>query len=355
MEPTFDEAEARALYEYMMSGGWVTEFVKTREFETEIANFVGAKHAMAVNNGTVALCASLLAVGVGPGDEVIVPDLTMIASANCATLIGARPVLVDVEPQNLCLNTALLKGHLSEKTKAVIHVSFNGRTNDLTELKRFCNLHKLFLIEDAAQSLGSYFRNAHLGTIGDLGTFSFSALKIITTGQGGIVVTQSDNLATRLRKIKDFGRLKGGEDIHDSLGYNFKFTDIQAVLGLEQMKKLESRIRRKKEIYALYRSGLQDIEAIEWVPTDLSQTTPWFIDIFVDDPNDLLTYLRQHHIGTRLIYPPIHTQKAYQVVGNFPVAERFAQRGLWLPSSIKLTDGDISYICDAIAGYFKKK
>lgn len=352
MAPSFDHAEAQALYDYMRTGGWVTEFKKTREFEEEISRFTGAKHVVVVTSGTAALSMALLVVGVEPGDEVIVPDLTMIATANCAKLIGANPVFVDVEPRSLCLDLSLIEKHLSSRTKAVIHVSFNGRTNDLMELKRFCAAHQLFLIEDAAQSLGSYMGDQHLGTIGDIGIFSFSAPKIITTGQGGAVVTQNDALAARLRKMKDFGRLQGGSDIHDSIGFNFKFTDIQAVVGLEQMKKLKSRIARKKEIFGFYRELLSKVTAVELVATDLNQTAPWFMDIAVEDRDGLIAYLKQHQIGSRPVYPPIHSQKAYQLQGEFPVAEKSARRLLWLPSSIQLTDEDIARVCDTIQAYF---
>lgn len=352
MEPSFDEAEAQALYDYMRTGGWVTEFKKTQAFEEEISRFTGAKHVVVVTSGTVALSMALLALDVGPGDEVIVPDLTMIATANCAKLIGVHPVFVDVEPLSLCLDLSLIERHLSPRTKAIIHVSFNGRTNDLMELKRFCTAHQLFLIEDAAQSLGSFMGNRHLGTMGDIGIFSFSAPKIITTGQGGAVITQNDTLAARLRKIKDFGRLQGGSDIHDSIGFNFKFTDIQAVIGLEQMKKLKSRIARKKEIYGLYRKLLSKVTAVEFVATDLNQTTPWFVDVAVDDRDGLMAHLRQHQIGSRPVYPPVHSQKAYQAKGEFSVTEQFARRGLWLPSSVQLTDEDIARVCDTIRAYF---
>jgi perosamine synthetase len=355
MEPWFDEREAQAVFDYMNSGGWVTEFERTKEFEQEIARFCGAKHCFATNNGTVAIALALMAVDVGPGDEVIVPDLTMIATPNAAKILGAVPVFVDVERPNLCIDRDLVERAITKRTKAVVHVSFNGRSNDLDGLKALCEAHRLPLIEDAAQSFGSYFGTRHLGTIGDLGTFSFSPPKIISTGQGGAVITNDDNLANRIKRLKDFGRSNGGIDVHGTIGYNFKFTDIQAVIGIEQMKKLEFRIHRKKAIYDRYVQRLSTIGAVELLPTDLKQVTPWFIDVYVDNPEDIIAWLRQHKIGSRKMYPPVHSQEAYRLAGRFPVTESFSHRGLWLPSSSKLSDHEIDEVCDVVAHYYERR
>jgi perosamine synthetase len=352
MEPWFDESEASALYRYMSAGGWVTEFKKTEEFEREICKFTGARHCVVVTNGTVSLSLALLALGVGPGDEVIVPDFTMIATPNSAKLIGAEPVFVDVDATTLCLDIGKVAGAITPRTRAVVHVSLNGRSNDLARLSEICQSHGLPLVEDAAQSLGSTFRGRHLGTVAQVGSFSFSAPKVITTGQGGALVTDDDTLAGRVRRLKDFGRARGGHDLHEQVGFNFKFTDVQAVIGLEQMKKLPWRIRRKKEIYRRYAQGLDTVEQVELVATDLGETAPWFVDIYVDDPDELHRHLGSLNIGTRRVYPPIHSQNAYRRAGDFPVACRYADRGLWLPSSSRLTDAQVDHVCAAIAAYY---
>lgn len=353
MEPWFDQREADSLYQYITSGGWVTEFKKTREFEELIAAYTGARYCIVVNNGTISLSLALLAFGIRPGDEVIVPNLTMIATANAAVLIGARPVFVDVEAQTLCLDINKVKEAISNKTKALVHVSFNGRSNDLNNFSSFCRENNIAFIEDAAQSLGSSYQGRHLGRYGQIGSFSFSAPKIISTGQGGALITDSDDLYQRLKKLKDFGRDKGGNDIHDSIGYNFKFTDIQAVIGIEQMEKLPGRIKRKKEVYQLYVSELSALNKIEFIPTELQETAPWFIDIYVEEPDKLSAFLKERNIGTRRIYPPINIQKAYRRPGHFPVTENYSRRGLWLPSAVKLTDEQIKYICDQIKEYYQ--
>lgn len=353
MEPWFDESEARALYDYIKSGGWVTEFRETRRFEEMIGDFTGARHCVATNNGTISLTIALLAAGVSPGNEVIVPDLTMVATPNSAKLIGAEPVFVDVEPETLCLDIDQTANAITHRTKAVIHVSFNGRSNDLGRLHQLCRARGIALIEDAAQSLGSYWGRKHLGTTGDIGSFSFSAPKIISTGQGGALLTDDDELALRIRKLKDFGRIEGGNDIHDSIGFNFKFTDVQALIGIEQMKKLPWRINRKKEIYSTYLSLLGDVDAITWVPTDLTVTAPWFVDIYVPDPEGLQAHLKEQNVGSRRLYPAIHSQKAYGLNHlSFPVTELASRKGLWLPSSTKLSDDDIARVCTAVRSYF---
>ena len=352
MEPWFDEKEARALHEYMLSGGWVTEFKKTKEFEDLICNYTKAKFCLAVNNGTVSLALALIALGVSAGDEVIVPDLTMIATANAAVLIGAKPVFVDVEGETLCLDIDKVEEVLSKKTKALIHVSFNGRTNDLNRIKLFCEEKGFAFIEDAAQSLGSFYKDKHLGRYGTIGSFSFSPPKIISTGQGGALITDSEELALKLKRLKDFGREKGGHDICDTIGYNFKFTDIQAVIGIEQMKKLDGRVKRKREIYKLYFEELLTIPEVEFIETDLEYTTPWFVDIYVEKPHDLGAFLREKNIGTRGIYPALHAQKAYNIRKDYPVSQKYSRSGLWLPSSSRLSDEEIKYITGSIREYY---
>src|SRR5206468_5740226 len=182
----------------------------------------------------------------------------------------------------------------------------------------------------------------HLGTFGAIGSFSFSAPKIITTGQGGALLTDDPELFDRIQKLKDFGRREAGVDFHEVIGYNFKFTDLQAVIGLEQMKKLPWRVARKKEILSLYQRGLAGVAEVKFIPTDLAETAPWFIDILAPDPGALAKHLRAAEIGSRRFYPAIHSQPAYQCPGDFPNSEHAARHGIWLPSSSFLSDEDVS-------------
>jgi perosamine synthetase len=358
MEPWFNNKEAEAVYEYMKGGGWVMEFKKTAELERMIAEFTGAKHCVMTTNGTISLSIAMLAGGLKAGDEILVPDLTMIASPNAAKLIGVEPVLVDIEATTLCMDLEKAKAAITPKTKALMYVAFNGRSGDMNKVTRFCKEHDLFFIEDAAQALGSRYNKKHLGTFGDVGSFSFSAPKVITMGQGGALITENDELADKMRRVKDFGRVSGGYDIHNEIGWNFKFTDIQAVIGIEQMKKLPERVERKKEIYEKYRNALSDVREVEWIPTNIEDTSPWFIEIFVDDPGALSDYLKEKGIGSRRMYPSIHAQKIYWQKYwsyHFPITDNHTARGLWLPSSSKLTDNAIDVVASAIKSFYSNK
>lgn len=353
-EPSFGKEEQDAVCAYMQEGGWITEFRKTEEFERSIADFTGARHCIAVNNGTVALIVANMAAGLRPGDEVIVPNYTMIATPNSVSVLGARPVFVDIERDTLCLDLDRVAKAVTPRTKAVILVAANGRYPGagIAAFEKFCAEKGLILIEDAAQALGSFYPGRrHMGTVGRIGTFSFSTPKIISTGQGGCVVTNDDAMAERCRRIKDFGRASGGIDVHDTIGFNFKFTDLQACVGLAQMGKLTDRIRRKREIYGLYRSRLAGVPNVRMIDQDLENTTPWFYDIVVRDRDGLQQHLQSQGIGTRVMYPPINRQKAYRAPGNHPVSNEIGKSGLWLPSSVQLTDGEVDRVASSVAEF----
>jgi len=355
MEPCFGEEERIAMDKYLGQGGWITEFKKTREFEAMIADYTGSKHCIVVNNGTISLTLAAIVAGIETGDEVIVPNFTMIATPNSLKLFGAKPVFVDVEQETLCLNIELVKNAITPKTKAIYFVSANGRypKSGIDSFKKLAKENNLILLEDSAQSLGSFYPNGkHMGTEGLIGSFSFSAPKVISTGQGGALISDDDEIATKIRKLKDFGRTGGGIDIHDSVGWNFKFTDIQAVIGIEQMKKLQWRVDRKKEIFEKYYENLKDISQVKFFKQDLNNTTPWFIDVLVENREELQVYLKENNIGTRVMYPPINKQKAYNLEGLYPVSDLVGEKGLWLPSASQLKDEEIKHITSTITKYY---
>ena len=355
MEPSFDEHEREALNNYMLNGGWGTEFKQTRIFEDMIKEYTGAKHCWIMANGTVSLSAALIAVGVGVGDEVICPDYTMVATPNSVELIGAKAVYVDIDRNSLCMDFDKMKAAITDKTKAVMLVSINGRyPKDIELFVDECKKRNIHLIEDAAQSLGSFCNGKHLGRYGVIGSFSFSAPKIITTGQGGALITDNDDLADEIKKIRDFGRDKGGSDHYLSKGWNFKFSDFQAVIGIEQMKKLPGRVIRKKEIGKMYDELLFGINGVETIYTNYVDTSPWFFDILCDRREELQVFLKENGIGTRVFYPPLHSEPAYGYNDlSFPVTEEIAKKGLWLPSSISLTNEQVTYVCDKIKEFYK--
>lgn len=355
MEPWFGKEEKKAICDYMDEGGWITEFKRTQKFENMIAEYTGAKHCIVVNNGTISLTLAALACGIKAGDEVIIPNYTMIASPNSIVMFGAKPVFVDVELDTLVLDYEAVKKAISRKTKAIMLVSSNGRypTVGIHKFKELAKKHNLYLIEDAAQSLGSFYPNGkHIGVEGDVGSFSFSAPKVISTGQGGALITNNDDVAFKIRRLKDFGRAKGGTDLHDSIGYNFKFTELQACIGIEQMKKLQWRVNRKKEVLRLYKRLLKNVKQVHFFEQDLKHTTPWFVDVLVEDKEKLQAYLKENNIGTRIMYPPINKQIAYKYPGNFKVSDLVGEKGLWLPSASQLSNSNVEYVTEKIKEFY---
>lgn len=358
MRPLFGAEERSELLAYLDEDGFFTEFKRTESFENEIARYTGARHCVVVNNGTVSLTLAALALGIGPGDEVIVPDYTMIATPNSVKLLGAQPIFVDVEPDTLVMDIELAERAITPRTRAIVLVSANGRAPraGIGAFEALSERAGVPLIEDAAQSLGSWYLDGrHVGRAGSIGSFSFSAPKIISTGQGGALITDDDVLATRLRKLKDFGRSGGGNDVHDSIGYNFKFTELQACVGLAQMRQLPERVVRKKEIWLRYKKSLSGVPGIRLFDHDLNLCTPWFIDCRADRRDELAAHLKARGIGTRFMYPPIHRQKAYGLAGHYPVAESIDQEGLWLPSMIQLNEDQIDRVCREIVTFFSHK
>ena len=355
MKPWFGREEKEAISSYMDEDGFITEYKKTEIFENMIAEYTSSKHCIVVNNGTISLTLAALASGVKADDEVIVPNYTMVATPNSVKMFGANPIFVDVEPETLCLDIEIVKKAITKKTKAIMLVSSNGRypKKNLSEFTDLCNNSGITLIEDAAQSLGSFYSDGrHIGTAGLIGSFSFSMPKIITTGQGGALITDDDEIAYKLRRLKDFGRSGGGNDIHESIGFNFKFTELQACIGIEQMKKLKHRVDIKKALYKKYQDRLSNMSQLKLFDHNLTYTAPWFIDCIAESRNQLMQYLKEKNIGTRVMYPPLNKQKAYSVPGEHPVSNEIGEKGLWLPSYAQLTTEEIDYITSSIKSFY---
>lgn len=353
MEPSYDCHEIEAVTTYMNSGAWLTEFKQTRNFEQSIADYVRAPFCSVMSNGTVTLIAALMAMGIKPGDEVIVPDFTMSATSHAVALLGATPIFVDVEPETLCMDYGRMKKAVTKNTKAVICVDLNGRyPKQFDEIIEFCKQNELWMLEDAAQALGSNYKGIPLGTFGDVGSFSFSMPKIITTGQGGAIVTSSQELYEKVLKIRDFGREEAGSDHYMTIGANFKFTDIQAVIGIEQIKKMPIRVLQKKEICKAYDARLHGMREIKIFKHNYEETVPCFYEILCERRGELMEYLKQNNIGSRRFYPALHAEPAYYAKADCPVTEEISAKGLWLPSSVRLDEEKINYICDIIERFY---
>jgi len=360
IEPHMDNDEKKELNS-VINSGWFTEATKTRQFEKMVADFVGVKYACVVTSGTTALYVGLKALGIGRGDEVIVPDLTFVASPNAIEAVGAKPILVDIEQDSLNLDLKKIKQSITKRTKAIMPVDFNGRAVDIKNITELANQHNLSLIEDAAHGLGCFYGKKHVGTMSDIGIFSFSTPKIITTGQGGMVVTNDKKLYEKCKAVKDFGRKSGIKQNmrmafdHPTIGYNFKFTEFQAAIGIAQMKKLPKRIIKKKKMFKKYHDLLCNVKRISFVKTDLNKITPWMIDFILDSKdkkNKLINHLEKNHIETRIFYPPIHRLKPYRDFDkNYSNSSYISDRGLWLPSSVTLENKEIDFICGKIKDF----
>jgi len=338
-------AEEREEVLKVMDSGFITEGRKTREFADQVAKYFGVPHALIVNNATVALTIALQGLGIGPGDEVIVPDFTFIATANAVSLAGAAPIFADVRRESFTLDLADAERRITRRTKAIVPVHLNGRASDMKQLGQLARKYDLALVEDAAQAMGSAQGGQFLGTCGDAGVFSLGTTKIITSGQGGIILTRRKDLYEAFARIKDHGRLSRTAEVHDTLGFNSKFTDLQAALGLAQFRKLPERIEKKGQIFRWYRELLAGAEGIAVPPMDLQETVPWFVDLLCNDRAALVSAMAGAGIETRNFYLPVHSQPCYRAEGNYPVTQEISARGLWLPSSVSLTQTDVENIC----------
>ena len=352
IEPIISKDDRNAVKKYIDSGRWITENKVSRKFEENFSSLVKSRYSILYPNGTLTLLSIILALGIKNKDEVIVPNYTMVASANSVILAGAKPILCDISKENLCLDPTEFKKKISNKTKAVIYVTLNGRSGSIEEIKKICKKKNIYLIEDSAHSIGSYLKKKHHGTFGIASSFSLSMPKLITTGQGGFVVTNNKIFADKIKQIKNFGRKSDGNDIYLSTGYNFKFTDLQASLGISQLKNINKRANLKKKIFKSYFKELSKIKGLE-ILNFKKEETPWFVDIYLKNPKKLMKYLDKFNIKSRLVYPPLNTLKIFNIKGNFKNSNYFCKRGLWLPSSINLTKKDLRFIINTIKNYFK--
>jgi len=350
--PTFGKEEALSCYNYMSEDNFITEHKKTIELENIICKYLNVKNCIMTTSCTTALILSLMSLNLNKNDEVIVPNYTMIATVNAIKHLGLIPIIIDVDYETYAINLNEIKKHITINTKVIIHVSINNRYNNLFEINNYCKDNNIFLIEDAAQSLGCKIDDTYLGTIGDIGCFSLSTPKIISSGQGGFIVTNNDKIAKIISKIKNFGRKESGKDIYEIFGLNLKYTDIQAVITIEQMKKLDYRVKRMSEIYNLYYNNLKhDIEIIKPL---YEGWHPWFVDIYCKSNlfrNKLIDFLRKHNIQTRESYGEINKTNIYYDSKYMKGSSKVSNCCLFLPSYITISDEEINYICKIIKLY----
>jgi len=326
------------------------------QFESRFADYLGTAHAVAVSNGTVALHVALEALGIGPGDEVLLPTLTYIASANAITYTGATPVFVDSETAYWQMDPRELEARITPRTKAIMPVHLYGHACEMAPIMAIAKRHGLKVVEDCAEAIGTRDGDRLVGTFGDVASFSFFGNKTITTGEGGMVTTADPEIADKVRRLKGQGLAKDREYWHDLVGYNYRMTNICAAIGCAQMDAIEEVIAMKQAVAGWYR------EALSGLPAEVHGTRPgsfnsyWMVSILTDQAEDrdrLRAHLKEDGIETRPLFPPMHLMPVYQRPGErFARAEGLAQRGLNLPSYPELSRDDVAEISNSIARYF---
>ena len=360
----FDEAESLAVQNVLKSR-WLTMGKVTQEFEVAFAAHVQAKHAIAVTNATAALHLACLALGLGPGDEVIVPSLTFVATANAVRYVGATPIFADVvSSDDLNISPEAIESIITSRTRAIIVVHYAGYPCDMEAILLIAKQHNLFVIEDAAHAVGSELDGRPLGTWGDVGCFSFFSNKNMTTGEGGMMTTDNDDLAQKLNRLRSHGmtsltwdRHKGHAYSYDvvDLGYNYRIDEIRAAIGLVQLSKVERNNERRRSLTQVYRDALQELAPQVAVPfqSHVGKTSAHIMPILLPietKRKEFIDSMKENGIQTSIHYPPIHTFTAYKdtMVWDLPVTEDVAKREITLPLYPAMSNDDVVVVVSAI-------
>ena len=331
-------------------------------FEQRFAEYIGAAHAVAVSNGTVAIHLALAALGIGLGDEVLVPTLTYIASVNPIAYLGATPVFVDSTVDNWQLDLDDLEKKITEKTKAVVAVHLYGNVCDMDRLTAICRDHHLLLVEDCAEALGTTWKGRHVGTFGDIGCFSFFGNKTVTTGEGGMVVAGNEELAKQLACLKGQGVSTVRYYWHEVIGYNYRMTNIQAAIGLAQLEQIDEIISRKRRIAEHYKSEFEKraLPLSSLWETEHVHNCMWLPTIRLNDSSrrdSLMADLKEKHgVETRPAFYPVHTMPMYVKYGEgleFPGAEQLSYAGMNLPGFPGMTAEQQELVIESLAGELK--
>lgn len=354
------EAVAKVLRsDYVTTGPLVAEFEKT------VAEYTGAKYAVAVSNGTAALHVACLAAGIKEGDEVITTPITFAASANCAFYCGARPVFVDIEPDTYNIDVTKIEEKITEKTKAIVAVDFTGQPCKMDELRAIAIKHNLLVIEDAAHALGADYKGRKVGSISDMTTFSFHPVKHITTGEGGMITTNNKELYERLVLFRSHGITRAEHLLEKNeggwyyeqldLGYNYRITDIQCALGVSQMKKLDRFVEKRREIARRYNEAFADMKGIQVPIQDKDCHNSWHlyvIQVLEKNRKEVFDALRNKNIGVNVHYIPVYKHPYYQKNGYETVhckyAEEYYNRAISIPMYPLLKSEEQDYVIEAI-------
>ena len=358
-QPWLGEDEHRLVCQAIQQGeiGHFGPFVG--ELEERFSAFCGVGHGVAVSSGTAALHVALAAAGIGTGHEVIVPTLTMIATANAVTYTGATPVAVDVDAETWTIDPDAVAAALSPRTRAVLPVHLYGHPCDMDGLVHvLAGRDDVVVVEDAAEAHGAEYQGRRAGSLGHAAAFSFYLNKVLTTGEGGMVVTDDTELAARARKLRDQAFEADNRFVHRMLGFNYRMTNLQAAVGVAQVRRVDELVRRKRDNAARYRRLLAGVPGLRLPPeAPWARSVFWMFAVLVEDEfgiarDDLMAALAQRGIETRPFFVPLHLQPLYVTVlgpGRHPVAEDLSARGLYLPSGTGLEPGEVDRVVEAIA------
>ncbi len=354
-EPTLGERELEYVTECILTG-WISSagrFVVC--FEEQFAAFCQTRFGVATSNGTTALHLALLALDIGPGDEVIVPSLSFIATANAVAYTGAKPVFVDIEADTWNMDPGAIEAAITPRTKALLPVHLYGHPANMDPILDIARRHNLYVVEDAAEAHGALYKGRPVGGLSDIAVFSFYGNKIVTTGEGGMVVTNNEQLAERVRVLRDHGMSKDRRYWHPVLGYNYRMTNLQAAVGVAQMEKVERILEAKARVSATYDALLKDIPGITCPPrAEWASPVCWLYTLLVDEStfgksrDTFMQVLQQHNVESRPVFPPMHKQPLYDAGITLPVTERVSDQGVSLPSAVSLTTTDIERIVGVI-------
>ncbi len=340
-----------------LTTGWISSLGKyVTAFERAFAGYCGSAYGVATCNGTTAVHLVLAALGIGPGDEVIVPSLTFVATANVVAYTGATPVFVDCDPYTWTMDPAAVAAASTPRTKAIIPVHLYGHPVDMDPLLALARAHSLAVIEDAAEAHGARYKGRTVGSLGLAGCFSFYGNKIITTGEGGMVTTDDPALAQRLAWLRDHAMSKERRYWHPEIGYNYRLTNIQAAIGLGQLERIDWILERKQRIARLYDERLAGVPGLTCPPqAPWAWNVYWMYSVLIQDEfglsrDEVMAGLRREGIDTRNFFYPVHRLPPYDRGLALPICEDVAARGINLPSSPTLSDEQVAYICDKLIG-----
>lgn len=359
-EPLLDGNEKAYLIECIDSGWISSEGPFVRRFEEDMAAHVGRKHAIAVSNGSVALDAAVVALGIGPGDEVILPTFTIISCGAAIVRAGATPVVVDSDPVTWNMDVEQVERRIGPRTKAIMVVHIYGLPVDMAPVEALAERHGLAIIEDAAEMHGQTYRGRPCGSFGAISTFSFYPNKHVTTGEGGMLLTDSDELAERCRSLRNLAFKPPRRFVHDDLGWNLRMTSMQAALGVAQLERLDRFVERKRAMGRRYTTELAGVKGVQLpLPSNAdAQNIYWVYGLVLDDDvgfdaEEAMRRLAQAGVGCRPFFWPMHEQPVFRRMGLFreeahPVAERIARRGFYVPSGLALTDEQIDTVIGAV-------